>query len=68
MAHTTDCLQVTRSKARRKQLAVKATLKSVPSTGRVEKPHRYRPSTVALSEMRRYRKFIELLNLKLPFL
>ena len=37
----------------RKQLATKAARKSAPSTGGVKKPHRYRPGTVALREIRR---------------
>merc|ERR1712029_983287 len=42
-------------------------LKSAPSTGGVKKPHRYRPGTVALREIRRYQKSTELLIRKLPF-
>uniref|UniRef100_A0A8K9VB82 Histone H3 n=1 Tax=Oncorhynchus mykiss TaxID=8022 RepID=A0A8K9VB82_ONCMY len=45
----------TGGKAPRKQLATKA------------KPHRYRPGTVALREIRRYQKSTELLIRKLPF-
>ena len=37
------------------------------STGGVKKPHRYRPGTVALQEIRRYQKSTELLIRKLPF-
>ena len=37
----------------RKQLATKAARKSAPATGGVKKPHRYRPGTVALREIRR---------------
>jgi histone H3/H4 len=33
----------------------------------VKKPHRYRPGTVALREIRRYQKSTELLMRKLPF-
>ncbi|KAK2582062.1 hypothetical protein KPH14_002767 [Odynerus spinipes] len=40
---------------------------SAPSTGGVKKPHRYRPGTVALREIRRYQKSTELLIRKLPF-
>ncbi|XP_018874475.2 histone H3.3A-like [Gorilla gorilla gorilla] len=53
--------------APRKQLATKATCKSAPSTGGVKKPHRYRPGTVALREIRHYQKSTELLIRKLPF-
>ena len=38
-----------------------------PRTGGVKKPHRYRPGTVALREIRRYQKSTELLIRKLPF-
>ena len=51
----------TGGKAPRKQLATKAARKSAPSTGGVKKPHRYRPGTVALREIRRYQKSTELL-------
>ncbi|XP_004644877.1 histone H3.3-like [Octodon degus] len=57
----------TGGKAPRKQLATKAARKSAPSTGGVKKPHRYRPGIVALREMRRYQKSIELQIGKLPF-
>ncbi|KAF7267874.1 hypothetical protein GWI33_018937 [Rhynchophorus ferrugineus] len=36
-------------------------------TGDVKKSHRYRPGTVALREIRRYQKSIELSIRKLPF-
>nr|XP_022314090.1 histone H3-like centromeric protein hH3v [Crassostrea virginica]XP_022314091.1 histone H3-like centromeric protein hH3v [Crassostrea virginica] len=45
----------------------KAARKSAPATGGVKKPHRYRPGTVALREIRRYQKSTELLIRKLPF-
>ncbi|KAG2499502.1 hypothetical protein HYH03_002449 [Edaphochlamys debaryana] len=53
-------------KAPRKQLATKAARKT-PATGGVKKPHRYRPGTVALREIRKYQKSTELLIRKLPF-
>ena len=56
----------TGGKAPRKQLATKAARKSAPATGGVKKPHRYRPGTVALREIRRL-KSTELLIRKLPF-
>ena len=40
--------------------------KSRPATGGIKKPHRYRPGTVALREIRRYQKSTELLCRKLP--
>ena len=48
----------TGGKAPRKQLATKAARKSAPATGGVKKPHRYRPGTVALREIRRWVIFI----------
>jgi len=56
----------TGGKAPRKQLAAKAARKSAPQTGGVKKPHRYKPGTVALREIRRYQKSTELLIRKLP--
>ena len=41
--------------------------KSTPSDGGVKKPHRYRPGTVALQEIRHYQKSTDLLIKKLPF-
>ena len=59
----------TAGKAPRKQvLGNKAARKSTPATtGGVKKPHRYRPGTVALREIRKYQKSTELLIRKLPF-
>ena len=58
----------TGGKAPRKQLATKAARKSAPATGGVKKPHRYRPGTVALREIRRYQKSTELLIRKVRFI
>ena len=57
----------TGGKVPRKQLATKAARKSSPTSGAVKKPHRYRPGTVALREIRKYQKSTELLIRKLPF-
>src|ERR1700691_1250943 len=62
----------TGGKAPRKQLATKAARKTLDAgkaggTGGVKKPHRYRPGTVALREIRKYQKSSELLVRKLPF-
>ena len=57
----------TGGKAARKQLSTRAARKSAPATGGVKKPHRYRPGTVALREIRRYQKSTDLLIRKLPF-
>eukprot|EP00960_Hanusia_phi_P075106 768373-Hanusia_phi.AAC.23 len=58
----------TGGKAPRKALATKAARKSAPMTGGVKRPHRFRPGTVALREIRRYQKSTELLIKKAPFL
>ncbi|ONK64392.1 uncharacterized protein A4U43_C07F25320 [Asparagus officinalis] len=57
----------TGGKAPRKQLTTKAARKSAPIMSRVKKPHRYRPGSVALLEIRKYLKSTELLIRKLPF-
>ena len=58
----------TGGKVPRKQLATKAARKTSPTSGtNVKKPHRYRPGTVALREIRKYQKSTELLIRKLPF-
>ena len=62
--------QSTGGKAPRKQLAIKAAkaaVKSWPRNGGVKKPHRFRPGTVALREIRKYQRSTELLIRKLPF-
>ena len=66
MARTKQTARMsTGGKAPRKQLAAKAARKSGPSG--VKKPHRFRPGTVALREIRKYQKSTELLIRKLPF-
>jgi histone H3 len=57
----------TGGKAPRKQLATKHALKSIPAAGGVKKPHRFRPGTVALREIRKYQKSTELMIRKAPF-
>lgn len=59
----------TGGKAPRKQVASKAQRKQASSAGSggIKKPHRFRPGTVALREIRRYQKSTELLIRKLPF-
>ena len=51
----------------RKAIATKAARKSACATGGVKKPHRYRPGTVALREIRRYQKSTEALIANAPF-
>ena len=52
------------AKTPRKKLAAR---KSTPATGGVKKPHRFRPGTVALREIRRYQRSTELLIRKASF-
>ena len=54
-------------KAPRKHIGTKTARKTASKTGGMKKPHRYRPGTVALREIRRYQKSTELLIRKLPF-
>lgn len=49
------------------ELAVKAARKQAPCFGGVKKPHRYRPGTVAIREIRKFQKNTDLLIHKLPF-
>lgn len=53
--------------APRRQLATAAARKSAPMSGGIKKPHRFRPGTVALREIRRYQKGTGSLIKKLPF-
>ena len=53
-------------KSPRKQLATKSAGNGRLSYG-VKRPHRYRPGTVALREIRQYQKSTDLLIRKLPF-
>ena len=59
--------RATGAKSPRRYLAVKAARKSAPGSGGIKKPHRYRPGTVALREIRKYQKSCDLLIRKLPF-
>eukprot|EP00168_Porphyra_purpurea_P020328 TRINITY_DN8525_c0_g1_i1.p2 TRINITY_DN8525_c0_g1~~TRINITY_DN8525_c0_g1_i1.p2 ORF type:complete len:136 (-),score=27.59 TRINITY_DN8525_c0_g1_i1:76-483(-) len=56
----------TGGKAPRKHVASKAARKS-SAFGGIKKPHRYRPGTVALREIRKYQKSAELLLPGLAF-
>ena len=58
----------TGGKAPRKQLSTKmARLSLHNEEGGVKKPHRYRPGTVALRQIRKYQKSTDLLIRKAPF-
>lgn len=54
-----------KSKAPRK--SVKTDANGVPVEKKPRRPHRFRPGTVALREIRRYQKSTDLLVRKLPF-
>lgn len=57
----------TGGKPPRSQLQTKAARKTAPTAGGVKKPHRYRPGTVALREIRRFQKSTDLLIKKSTF-
>ena len=50
-----------------KKVGGRLVVMSAPAMSGVKKPHRYRPGTVALREIRRFQKSTELLMKKLPF-
>lgn len=64
----------TGGKAPRKSLAAKVARKQItdrplgPDGKPIKKPHRFRPGTVALREIRRYQKSTDLLIRKAPFM
>lgn len=51
----------------RRLMATKAARKAAPASGGVKKPHRFRPGTVALRQIRMYQKSTKMLIRKLPF-
>jgi len=58
----------TGGKAPRKHVASKAKRTTTPSKSHgVVRPHRFRPGTVALREIRKYQKSVELLLRRAPF-
>ena len=57
----------TGGKAPRIHLATKAARNLARSFGGIKKPHRWRPGTVALREIRKYQKNTDLLMRKAPF-
>ena len=57
----------TGGRAPRLALATTVARKTAPLNGGVKRPHRFRPGTVALREIRRYQKSSELLILRAPF-
>jgi histone H3 len=54
-------------KAARKKLLTKAAIRSLPEAGGLKKASRYRPGTVALSQIRKYQGSTDLLIRKAPF-
>lgn len=59
----------TSAKLGAKKAAAKAlTKRAAAVTGKVRKPHRYRPGTVALREIRKYQSTTNLLIRKQPFM
>ena len=54
-------------KVPRKKISSKSERKSGPILGGVKKPHKFRPGTVALREIRKFQKSTDLLIRKLPF-
>ncbi len=71
MARTKQTARKTAGKVPRKEYSHKSNKqakKSAPtSTSGLKKPHRFKPGTVALREIRRYQKSTDLLIRKLPF-
>ena len=57
----------TGGKAPKKALATTAARKSAPAAAGVKKPHRFRPGTVALREIRQFQKGTDLLMRKKSF-
>ena len=75
--HHSHCVCRARTKGQAKRFAVNKVLPSIPRHARVRKsapvaggvkmPKRFRPGIVALREIRRFQKSVELLIPKLPF-
>ncbi len=76
--HFTPCVTMARvkssvsrraigGKAPRKFLATQAAKRTQPGMGGVKKPHRYKPGTVALREIRKYQKSTDLMFRRKPF-
>ena len=59
--------QINPLKVPRRLISEKAARKTAPAMGGIKKPHRYRPGTVAIREIRKYQKTTDLLISKLPF-
>ena len=59
--------QVSSSAKVPRKRAAKAARKTAPALGGIKKPHRFRPGTVAIREIKKYQKSTELLIKKLQF-
>jgi len=67
MARTKQTARRAAGKEPRKKLATKVANRTAPGFGGIKRPHKYRPGTVALREIKKYQKSTELLLRKLPF-
>lgn len=67
MARTKTTARKSQIKKPRKQMVARKTAAKTKTSGGVKKPHKYRPGTVALREIRKYQKSTDLLLRKLPF-
>src|SRR3989338_5263788 len=69
MARTKQTARKTTGGKAPRKVAMKSAKKQAvtAASGGVKKPHRFRPGTVALREIRRYQKSTDLLIRKLPF-
>jgi len=67
MARTKQTARKHVNGAFRKQMSSKPARKKTLAAGGIKKPHRFRPGTVALREIRKYQKSTELLIRKVPF-
>jgi len=52
----------TGAKAPRKHIAIKTAKKTAVVSGSIKKPHRFRPGTVALREIRKFQKSVTTLE------
>lgn len=68
MARTKQTARKTAQKLPRKQLmATKIARKSAPLPPGVKKPHRFRPGTIALREIRKYQKSVDISLFRLNY-
>lgn len=53
----------TGAKAPRKHIAIKTAKKTAAVSGSIKKPHRFRPGTVALREIRKFQKSVRVFEI-----